>query len=201
MNRPDEKTLCSWLEGELEGEELRKVEVWAEANADDLDAEFKCDIGWDALSDEMMATLPASEEPPYPEFFNAKVQQAIETGSLPASAIESVVVPAPASLWQKLRLMVAPAAIAALVAFYAGMQMRVAEPVGSDDLAVEQSSVYVPHQGIVAAVSESNGATEIVLDGLAPISDELDIVAGETTAGSSPMMANTLEDVQQYTFF
>ncbi|MGJ8655120.1 MAG: hypothetical protein ACSHX6_01615 [Akkermansiaceae bacterium] len=201
MNRPDEKTLCSWLEGELEGEELRKVEAWAEANADDLDAEFKCDIGWDALNDEMMALLPASVEPPYPEFFNAKLQQAIEDDSWSVDAVEHEPARATGSLWQKLRLMLAPAAIAALVAFYAGMQMRSVEPVEAPELAVEESSVYVPHRGIVAAVSESSGATEIVLDGLAPISDELDIAAGETSPGDSPMMANTQEDVQHYIFF
>ena len=192
MNRPDEKTLNRWLEGELEGEELRKVDTWAEAHAGDLDNEFKCEIGWDALNDEMMSAMPVSTEPPYPEFFNSKIQQAISE--------ENVVVPS-SSLWQKLRLMIAPAAIAALVAFYAGTQMQNTQPTSSAEVVAEESSVYVPHSGIVAAVSESTDATEIILNGLTPISDELDIAAGETSPGRSPMMANTIEEVNPYITF
>ncbi len=92
-------------------------------------------------------------------------------------------------------------ALAALVAFYAGTQMQVEQPADIPEIASEQSSVYVPHNGIVAAVSESNNATEIILNGLAPISDELDIAAGDTSPGRSPMMANTQEEVNPYTFF
>ena len=78
MNKPDEQTLNRWLLGELEGEELRQVEAWANDHAGDLDSEFKCGIGWEALGADFMKQIPASEEPPYPEFFNHKLQQAIE---------------------------------------------------------------------------------------------------------------------------
>jgi len=195
MNRPDEKTLNSWLEGELEGDALRKVEAWAEAHAGDLDAEFKCEIGWNALNDEKLSSLSESVEPPYPEFFNSKIQQSI-SGEI--SNDDHVVAP---SFWQKLRLVVAPAAIAALVAFYAGTQMRNASPTQNGIVATEESSVYVPHSGIIAAVSDTGDATEIVLDGLTPISDDLDIAAGETSPGVSPMMANTEEEEVPYLFF
>ena len=95
--------------------------------------------------------------------------------------------------------MLAPAAVAALVAFYAGTQMQSSS--SSSDMAADQNSIYVPHSGIVAAVSESSGATEIVLDGLTPISDELDIAAGETSPGDSPMMANADDEESTYIFF
>lgn len=198
MNRPDEKTLSSWLDGELEGEELRKVNAWAETNVGDLDAEFKCEIGWCALNDELMASMPDSQEPPYPEFFNSKIQQAISEDQQ-----HEVVVASSSTLWQKLRLMLAPAAIAALVAFYAGTQMQHDQPADTtpEVVVVEKSSVYVPHIGIMAAVSESDDATEIILSGLTPISDELDIAAGETSPGDSPMMANAQEEVNPYVFF
>jgi hypothetical protein len=197
MNKPDEKTLSSWLEGKLEGEELRKVDTWAETHAGELDEEFKCEIGWCALNDELMASLPDSEEPPYPEFFNSKIQQAISEDS------QSEVVSEPSStpLWQKIRLMIAPAAFAALVAFYAGTQMQNEKPADIPEVASEQSSVYVPNSGIVAAVSESNDATEIILRGLTPISDELDIAAGDTSPGHSPMMANTPDEINPDIFF
>jgi len=197
MNRPDDKTISSWLAGELEGEELRKVETWAETHVGDLDEEFKCEIGWCALNDELMANLSDSQEPPYPEFFNSKIQQAISEDMQHKAVGE----PSSASLWQKLRLIIAPAAIAALVAFYAGTQMQNERPADIPEVASDQSSVYVPHNGIVAAVSESNDATEIILSGLAPISDELDIAAGDTSPGRSPMMANTLDEVNPYLFF
>ncbi|MFT5905308.1 MAG: hypothetical protein ACI9E1_000904 [Cryomorphaceae bacterium] len=197
MNRPDDKILSSWLEGELEGEELRKVDTWAETHVGDLDKEFKCEIGWCALNDELMASISDSQEPPYPEFFNSKIQQAIFE-DMQHQAVSEV----SSSSWlQKLRLMLAPAAIAALVAFYAGTQMQSEQPANIPELTAEQSSVYVPHNGIVAAVSESNDATEIILSGLAPISDELDIAAGDTSPGRSPMMANTQEEVNPYIFF
>ncbi len=196
MNRPDEKTLNRWLEGELEGEELRKIDAWAETHAGDLDNEFKCEIGWEALNDEMMSAIPESTEPPYPEFFNSKIQQAI-LDEMPATNVE---LPA-SSLWQKLRLVVAPAAISALVAFYAGTQMQNSQATDPSEVVSEESSVYVPHTGIVAAISESNEATEIILNGLNPISDELDIAAGDTSPGNSPMMATTREEVNPYIIF
>ncbi len=196
MNRPDDKTLKSWLEGELTGEELHDVEAWAQNHVGELDEEFKCEIGWCALNDEMMARVVASEEPPYPEFFNSKIQQAISDDLKSSSVMEHS-----SSLWQKLRLMILPAAIAAVVAFYAGTQLQNPQPVSGAEIISEQSSIYVPNDGIEAAVSESNEATEIVLSGLAPIADELDIAAGETSPGRSPMMAKTHDKMNLGRFY
>ena len=200
MNRPDEKKLTEWLEGNLEGDELHDMEAWAETHAGELDAEFKCNIGWDALSDEMMSSLPAETEPPYPEFFNSKLEQAILKESELVTPVGNTT--PTESLWHKLRAMVVPAAIAALLAFYAGTQMQSPEK-GEDVMATDfnRSNVYVPQEGVVAAVSEMSGSTEIILDGLTPISDELDIVTGEGISDDSSMMATTEEKVVPYTFF
>ncbi len=201
MNRPNDNTLERWLEGELEGEELLEVDAWAESHAGDLDEEFKCEIGWSALDDDFLASLPDTEEPPYPDFFNSKIQQAISEGVVQ----EDVGGESGSSLWRNLRLVILPAAVAAMVAFYAGTKMQgVDEGVdeGVDDaVASVENSVYVPHSGIVADVSESVDATEIVLSGLAPISDNLDIAAGETSPGDSPMMANTQAEITPLTIF
>jgi len=187
MNKPDEHTLNRWLRGELEGEELRKVDAWANDNAGDLDSEFKCDIGWDALGADFMQAIPASEEPPYPEFFNSKIQQSIQADVLEQAA--PVPVNAEPSIWQKLRWMVLPTAAAAAIAFYAGSQMtQPATPAGDSPGIVSYERVYVPDSDVVAAFSESDRATEIVLEGLHPISDELDIVKGETSFGEPPTM-------------
>ena len=48
MNNPDETTIQSWLKGELEGNALKQMEIWAEENAAELEAE----MGWDPLVDE-----------------------------------------------------------------------------------------------------------------------------------------------------
>lgn len=196
MNKPDEHTLNRWLLGELEGEELRKVEAWANDHAGDLDSEFKCGIGWEALGAQFMNAISSSEEPPYPEFFNHKLQQAIEAEDSNLSPVPVDTIPE-VSLWQKLRWMVMPTAVAAGVAFYAGSQMT--QPSSDTPLAgvgevatiVSYERIYVPDNDVFAAFSETDRATEIVLKGLHPISDELDIVKGDTSVGTPPTMMVT----------
>ncbi len=192
MNKPDENRLNSWLEGELEGEELRKMEAWAVAHLAELDDEFKSEIGWSARNDEMLKRLPSSEEPPYPEFFNHKILQSISEESehqLVSASARSV-----STFWQKLRIIIAPAAIAALVSFYAGTQLRSQQPTQPEmaiEVTTEVSSVYVPIDGIAAKVSESGDTTEIVLSGLEPIADELDIVGRAPSSKLLPMTAKS----------
>lgn len=194
MNKPNEQILNQWLSGELEGEELLQIEEWAETHAGDLDEEFKCDIGWEALGANHMSALASSEEPPYPEFFNHKLEQAIqasETESVEGNIAQDKVVemsspsPAKSALWSKISQMVIPAAAAAAIAFYAGSQINSGENAGS---LVAGEGVYVPDAAVVAAVSTSDNATEIVLEGLEPISDDVDIVRGETSQPSSDTM-------------
>lgn len=222
MNKPDENTLNRWLRGELEGEELRKVDAWADDHAGDLDSEFKCGIGWEALGlgTEFTNAVPASVEPPYPDFFNHKLQQTIEADELEQAkqaeqSVAPVVTPVEAepgiSLWVKLRWMLMPTAVAAGVAFYAGSQMTQIHPdtPALEDAFVAYERVYVPDSEVAASFSETDRATEIVLEGLHPISDELDIVKGDTSKGTPPTMmvlnpkpkssADTLDN--QVTFF
>jgi len=204
MKRPNEEILRSWLDGELEGEELQNMEAWAEVHAAELDEEFKCEIGWNVLNGDIVDSLPTSVDPPYPEFFNTKLKQAIlkeESLKQPVKMSETVVHSGVSSFWQKFRLMIAPAGIAALVAFYAGTQMRADQPSGKIETVTVDNSIYVPVSGVVAEVSSSEDATEIVLKGLAPISDDLDIAAGETSPGASPMMAKVEEEFSPYDIY
>ncbi len=192
MNKPDETTLNRWLNGELEDAELHAVEAWAEQYAGDLDAEFKCNIGWSALCDDYLKSVEPSVEPPYPEFFNSKILQMIEhdeqqLDSEPANVVKP-------SIWQKFRWSVMPAAAAALVAFFIGMKMA---PESSSAVATGHvGNVYVPLSGVAAAVMESDESTEIILEGLAPIADDVDIAAGERSATDLPyMMANSKREM------
>ena len=171
MNKPNEELLSNWLEGKLEGDDLNKMEAWAAEHAGDLDSEFKCEIGWDALSDELLASVTKEEEPPYPEFFNSKLEQAIlaDVGDGDATSDLSIT---PSSMWQKLRGILIPATIAAAVAFYAGMQIK-GDGKGDEEMVVEV--IYVPDENVEAMVSDTGLSTEILLDGLSPISDDFDM--------------------------
>lgn len=195
MKEPNKEVLTNWLDGKLEGEELNQVEAWAADNAGNLDHEFKCKIGWGALNDDYLVSVPKSEEPPYPEFFNSKLEQAIMAEE---KVTEPVLVPVTGNLWQKLRLMVMPAAVAAAVAFYAGMQMKGDDgntSVSARELMVEV--IYVPDENVQAEVSDTVDATEIVLDGLSPISDDFDMnvssVPTKQKAGESTMIMSQAE--------
>ena len=74
MKQPEKQLLSQWYQGNLEGEELAKVEEWADQNPDLASS----------VMEEMMEPLfglDAIESPaevPYPEFFNSKLKQQIE---------------------------------------------------------------------------------------------------------------------------
>ena len=188
MNKPDDATLNRWLNGELKGTELEQVEAWAEVNADDFDETFQCNIGWEALRGEIIKSVPKSEEPPYPEFFNHKREQSILAEQ--EQPKESMTEAQP-SMWQRFRWAFMPAAFAGMaVCFYAGTKMNNPTVESSTVVSADgaQQEVYVPQSGVVAKVSETEGSTEIILDGLTPIPDSLDIAAGDSSTGNSPMM-------------
>ena len=202
MNKPDESTLNRWLNGELEGKELEQVEAWAESHADDFDKDFQCSIGWEALRGGLVKSLPKSEEPPYPEFFNHKIEQTILAELEQQASKEDH--HEERSFWKRFRWAFMPAAFAGMaVCFYAGTKMsdsatNVRDAVASSNV----QEVYIPQSGVVAKVSESSGSTEIILDGLAPIPDSLDIAAGETSIGESPMMMTKAQrDAKQAIFY
>ena len=70
---PDEAKLALWLDDELQGEELVAFEAWAASQPEQIAA--REDVRrWRKL---MASALPATEEPPYPEFFNGRVARAI----------------------------------------------------------------------------------------------------------------------------
>ena len=70
---PDEASLALWLDDELTGVELAAVEPWASGQPEQVAAREEI-RRWRAT---MAAAIPASVEPPYPDFFNSRVLQAI----------------------------------------------------------------------------------------------------------------------------
>jgi len=191
MIEPNKELLTDWLEGRLDGDQLAEMEAWAEENAGDLDNEFKCEIGWNALGEGLFSEVTETEEPPYPEFFNSKLQQAIlaeeeeeQIGLIPTQSEVSV-----SPLWKRLRSILVPASIAAAAAFYVGTQMKPTYESGSE-IIVEV--IYVPDENVEAAISETADATEIILDGLSPIADDFDmgISSAIVPPAESSMMVN-----------
>ena len=178
MNNPDESTIQNWLKGELEGNELKQMEAWAEENAAELEAK----MGWDALGDEISQALPSEQEPPYADFFNERVKHhAVEL-------VETSPATKAAPLWKRFNWILTPAAMAGMAfCFYLGTR------IDQDVATTEQSAavledVYTPASGVHSEVLHSGGITVIVLDGLDEIPDTLDIASGETGHGLSPRM-------------
>ncbi len=169
---PAEETLALWVEDELHGPELAAVDAWAAGRPEWL-AHREDARKVKALF--RRAELSAAEEPPYPDFFNTKIAQAI-------SATPAASVPAPKPLnWFRWFM---PAAVAAAMAlcFWAGTHITPspAGPGGSATPVASASAepfLYVPERGVQAAyfTSAVADAGVIVLDGVAAIPDSFEL--------------------------
>ncbi len=171
---PDETRLALWLDDELKGTELAEMEAWAANNPEQLAAREEL-RGYRALMEE---NIPASIEPPYPDFFLTRVNQGIrdfqmeEVKSAPPVSASSR--SSSRSFW-KSWLMPAAACAGMVFAFGIGKQNR--EP--AQKLAVVPSLtpvVYTPEEGVDAEwfASSNAGATVIVLEGVSAIPDSTD---------------------------
>ncbi len=167
---PDETTLALWLEDELTGADLAAVDAWAANQPDQLAAREE-NRRYKAT---LRAAIPASIEPPSPEFFNARIARMIETAADAAPAAErasTVEVP----FWLSPRSWFMPAAAAAgmLLAFWLGSntsspQQPASQLAGAPD-------VYVPELGVNAQwVAADDKSGVIVLTGVNAIPDATD---------------------------
>lgn len=169
---PDETTLALWLEDDLKGEELAAVEVWVQQHPEHLAVREET-RRWRAM---MTSTLPASEEPPYPEFFNGRIEGAIRRQSAAAGkkvSFRSILMPLAACAGMAL-------------AFLLGAESRSGPPeinvAGAPKAIPVEPIVYTPVRGVKAEwfTSSDAAATVIVLDGVDAIPDSIDL--SETAA-------------------
>lgn len=166
---PDEMTLALWIDDELTGDELATVEAWAATQPDHLAAREETRRYKSALQ----SVVPASIEPPSPEFFNARIARAIENSQagLAPSTPTNVVQP---SFWRNSRSWFMPIAAAAgmVVAFWLGGNLSTP----TTNVADGSPDVYVPEAGVEAQwVSPSAGqGGVIVLSGISAIPDSTD---------------------------
>ena len=182
MNKqPDETTITLWIDGELEGEELRRVEAWAQEHPELL-AERDAIR---AMNAEIREAVPASVEPPYADFFNQRILRHIEEEQHSQSATSATGAKRSFLQW----FAVPAAAAAMLLCFYIGT--RVSEPATNVSPSVVSvatvPTVYTPDGNVSADMFRATDvdATVIVLNGLDDIPDDIEMVGEPAKARES----------------
>lgn len=169
---PDEERLALWMDDELNGDELAEMEAWALTQPGQLDAREELRSYKKAIS----AAIPASEEPPFPDFFLSRVNQGIRDFEATEAPVDTSANPS-FSFW-KSWLMPAAACAGMILAFGLGRNS------GDPDEVVKWKPnpmnvtpvVYTPEEGVEAQWFASNkaSATVIVLEGVSAIPDSVD---------------------------
>lgn len=168
---PDEATLALWLDDELAGADLAAVEGWALTRPEQLAAREEI-RRWRAT---VASAMLAFEEPPYPDFFNSRVLQAIREPA-PALALR-----ARSFSWKSWCMPMAACAGMALT-FWAGTKATTTpeyDVAGAPKAIPVEPVVYTPENGVDAEwfASKEASATVIVLKGVAAIPDDTDFSA------------------------
>jgi hypothetical protein len=164
---PDETRLALWLDDELTGTDLAEMEAWAATRPEQLAAREELRL----FRKMMAANVPASEEPPYPDFFLSRVNQGIR--DLQAAAEPAK--PAAAVPFWKSWMMPLAACAGMVLAF--GIGKRSGDAPGTLTVVPSVSPVvYTPEEGVDAEwfASSGAGANVIVLQGVAAIPDSTD---------------------------
>ncbi len=167
---PDETSLALWLDDELTGENLAAVEAWVQHQPEQLAARENI-RNWRA---QIAAVIPASEEPPFPDFFNSRIQQAIRSAA-PVSEMSAK----KSFSWSSLLMPVAACA-GMVLTFWAGTKTQPVVPefdvANAPRAIIVEPALYTPENGVDAEWFASAGATAsvIVLNGVAAIPDTTD---------------------------
>lgn len=169
---PDEAALALWLDDELAAGDLAAVEAWATTRPEQLAAREEI-RRWRAL---MVSAIPASEEPPYPEFFNSRVLHSIRE-QVPKAEVAAK----KSFLWQSW-LMPLAACAGMVLTFWVGTQTRTTpdfDVAGAPKAIPVEPVVYTPETGVKAEcfASTKASATVIVLNGVTAIPDATDFSA------------------------
>jgi anti-sigma factor RsiW len=181
---PDEEMLALWLDDELDGDAFSMVEAWAASQPEQLAAREEV-RRWRAT---VKATVPASVEPPFPDFFNSRVSQAIRdlAPKQPAAAVS-----ASRDSWWRAWLLPVSAMAGMVFAFWMGTQ--------TGDSHSSGPVVYTPETGVDAKwfASTSAEATVIVLEGVEAIPDSRDFNGTAMLPLDREPIASTGEDANE----
>ncbi len=171
---PDDTKLALWLEDELEGEDLTAMEAFCAGNTGLLAqrGEHRAWKQWVSQS------VPAWEDPPHGEFFNARILRHIERESE-----EKAVVSKSSGGWAwRAWFMPAAAAAGMVIAFQLGARTQPAPQVVDIDVSNAPRAIpvepilYTPEKGVKARWFNSAEADAfvIVLEGVPAIPDAVD---------------------------
>jgi len=173
--KPDDVMLALWLDDELHGEEFAAMEAWAAAHPEQLAAREETR----AYRACMAGVMPREVEPPYADFFNTRIRNAIQESRV-AAALEPA--PAPAAIirvrwWRSAWLMPTAAAAGMALAFWGGTHVN--RPGGLISYAPTGTPaplVYTPDNEVKANYfpGRNGSSTVIVLDGVSAIPDSTD---------------------------
>jgi hypothetical protein len=164
---PDETRLAQWLDDELTGTDLTEMDAWAATRPEQLAA--REDLR--SFRNMMATNLPASQEPPYPDFFLSRVNQGIrvlQAAEAPAKTATAL------SFWKSWMMPIA--ACAGMVLAF-GIGKRSSDAQGALTVVPAATPVvYTPEEGVDAEWFASTGARAnvIVLEGVAAIPDSTD---------------------------
>jgi hypothetical protein len=190
----DEHRLALWLDDELQGEELAAAEAFF-GDAPEMLAAREETRRWRAM---MAEGIPADQEPPYSEFFNARIARAIRD-----AAPEPTTVTVRRISWNAVLFPLAACAGMAFT-FLLGvktsdnrMDLAEIDVTGAPKAIPVDPILYTPESGVNAEwfTSLDASATVIVLDGLEAIPDSMDFSATaempmprdiDATAGTEP---------------
>lgn len=162
---PDETRLALWLDDELTGADLAEMEAWAATRPEQLAAREELR----SFREMMAANLPASEEPPYPDFFLSRVNQGIrdlQAAEAPAKSSASV------PFWKSWIMPIAACA-GMVLAFGIGKRSNDA-PAALTVVPAVAPVVYTPEDGVDAEWIASADANVIILEGVSAIPDATD---------------------------
>ncbi len=187
---PDDVMLALWLDDELEGDEFARVEAWAADHPEQLAAREE-NRRW---RKQMAVLVPASEEPPYPDFFNSRIRREIAE-----SAPVETVAPGRKVAWWRAVWMPTAAVAGMALTFWVGTRVPQTQTAGRVAVTTPippaiSPALYTPDGEVKADYFSSSkaGATVIVLDGVAAIPDDMDFsnTAAIDTPGDSELTAS-----------
>lgn len=186
---PDETRLAMWLDDELRGAQLAAYDAGAGCPAERQAA--RADVRrWREL---IGTALPATQEPPCPDFFNLRVARAIRE-----QAPEPAVVAKWRLSWTALFMPLAACA-GMVLAFWLGAKTSAAPPAvvvaGAPRAIPVEPFVYIPEGGVMAEyiASAKASATVIVLNGVASIPDSTEFSATTSQQDAPRENAHTAE--------
>ncbi len=185
MNSLEQKQelLTRWIDGELDGQELRDFE--AAAAADPQLAEAKAEA--ENLRRLLRADMPEGREIPNPDFFNRQIQHRIDVDAAPSSTpVPAAAAPVGGGIlsWFLSPFTLASAAAVVLLGLFTLSQIN---NEGGVTTHTSVASTYTPDKDIAAShfYSDEADATVIMLDGLAALPDSTEL-RGQNIVSTAP---------------